>query len=480
MKWLNGALVGPFGSAQGERGRTLAEALWTSDGERLRRYREMLDLYEGRHWLRPIRNGRSMLTVNYPRVVVDKAVSYLLGEGLHFAVPGREQGLSEPSAAAAERLLYDVYQDGDVDAQDQQTALQSIALGDGFQKVYWDPAARQISVVDVDPMGVFPAWSGDRRGEFWRIDSAYRIQADEANRLYGTAARSGSWVAVVERWTAETFELFVGNEQRQAGPNPYGWVPFVHLPNLPVPGEQWGRSELADVASLVRAYNERLSDQADTIRYHADPPTIFKGVAEHTDLAVGPGTVWDIPADASVELLEWRGTAPEVEQHLERLLRSIYEVSETPRTAFGDSGRLLSGVALETELRPLIQKTIRRRFIWTTALRKRARMILRLAELYGVGDGRLGYAPYRARVIWPRLMPRDEAQEVLNESRLVGNGLRSVRTAMDQLGTQDPEAELARVTEDAQQLQVAGLRPSPAQPPTPASAPRPGNQPAGR
>jgi hypothetical protein len=184
--------------------------------------------------------------------------------------------------------------------------------------------------------------------------------------------------------------------------------------------------------------------------------------------------------DASVELLEWRGTAPEVERHLERLLRSIYEVSETPRTAFGDSGRLLSGVALETELRPLIQKTIRRRFIWTTALRKRARMILRLAELYGVGDGRLGYAPYRARVIWPRLMPRDEAQEVLNESLLVGHGLRSVRTAMDQLGTQDPEAELARVTEDAQRLQGVGLHPSPAQPAAPASTPQPGSQPAGR
>jgi hypothetical protein len=76
-------------------------------------------------------------------------------------------------------------------------------------------------------------------------------------------------------------------------------------------------------------------------------------------------------------------------------------------------------------------------------------------------------------------MPRDEAQEVLNESLLVGHGLRSVRTAMDQLGTQDPEAELARVTEDAQRLQAVGLRPSPTQPAAPANPPQPGNQPAG-
>src|SRR6185369_4123056 len=167
---------------------------------------------------------------------------------------------------------------------------------------------------------------------------------------------------------------------------------------------------------------------------------------------VGPGTVWDVPADGSVELLEWRGTAPAAEEHLKRLLRGIYEVSETPRTAFGDSGRLLSGVALETELRPLIQKTIRRRAIWTSALRKRARMILRLAERFDVGDGRLSYAPYRSRVVWPRLTPRDDAQEVLNETLLVNNGLRSVRTAMDELGTQDPEAELQRVVEDRRVL----------------------------
>jgi hypothetical protein len=36
---------------------------------------------------------------------------------------------------------------------------------------------------------------------------------------------------------------------------------------------------------LNRALNERLSDRADLIRYHAGPPVVFKGVAEHTELA---------------------------------------------------------------------------------------------------------------------------------------------------------------------------------------------------
>jgi hypothetical protein len=218
-------------------------------------------------------------------------------------------------------------------------------------------------------------------------------------------------------------------------------------------------SDLRDVLGLNRALNERLSDQADLIRYHADPPVVFTGVSEHTDLAVGPGTVWDLPADADVKLLEWQGTAPAVADHLDRLLRAIFEVSETPRTAFGDSGRLLSGVALETELRPLIQKTLRKRVNWTAALRRRNAIILKLAERFGLDGARAGeFAPYRTKVIWPPMVPRDDAQEVQNNLALVQAGLRSHRSAMDALGTEDPESELRRVVEDRARLGVMAFK----------------------
>ena len=130
-------------------------------------------------------------------------------------------------------------------------------------------------------------------------------------------------------------------------------------------------------------------------------------------------------------------------------LRAIFEVSETPRTAFGDAGRVLSGVALETELRPLIQKTLRRRVTWTAALRRRNALILRLAEQFGYAEAQPGaFAPYRSRVVWPPMVPKDDAQEVANNVALVQAGLRSHRTAMDALGTENPEAEVARVVED--------------------------------
>jgi hypothetical protein len=465
----NGALVGD----------TLLDALQTRDASRLRRYREYLDIYEGKHWLSTSgrRGGRSTLTLNYARAVVDKGVSYLLGRGLNFAVPadastGSGRAIATDSAERAERCLYDVYQDNNLDAVDMAAALNAGLLGDAVFKVFYDTAERRVRVVNVDPLAFFPRWSGDDLGSLWRVDLAYRLPAHEVQRLYGRRSANGvtpvsggkgtaDEVEVVERWTTDEFTLMVGREEVRAGPNPYGFIPFVHVANLQPPNEYWGVSDLRDVIGLNRALNERMSDQADLIRYHADPPVVFRGVSEHTDLAVGPGTVWDLPMDGDVKLLEWQGAAPDVGDHIDRLLRAMYEISETPRTAFGDSGRLLSGVALETELRPLIQKTLRKRVTWTAALRRRSAMVLQLAERFGVGGARVGeYAPYRTRVIWPPMIPRDDAQEVQNNLALVQAGLRSHRTAMDALGTEDPEKELEQVLEDRTRLDRSSARPS--------------------
>ena len=52
----------------------------------------------------------------------------------------------------------------------------------------------------------------------------------------------------------------------------------THVPNLPPPSENWGVSDLRDVMGLNRALNERMSDRADTIRYHAESSVILDEV----------------------------------------------------------------------------------------------------------------------------------------------------------------------------------------------------------
>src|SRR5438094_10527197 len=69
-----------------ESAEALAARLRSRDGERLRRYRDLLDFYEGTHFASS-RRGRTNLTVNYARAVVDKGVSFLFGRGIHISIP---------------------------------------------------------------------------------------------------------------------------------------------------------------------------------------------------------------------------------------------------------------------------------------------------------------------------------------------------------------------------------------------------------
>ena len=445
-----------------------AARLRVQGGARLRRYRQYQDFYEGRHFERT-RNGRSNLVLNYARAIVDKGVAYLLGRGVGFGVvPRRESSERDRRRAAeAEQLLYDVAWENDVEGVDLQVAQNAAVLGDGVYKVLWEPGTGRIRILSVDPRAFFATWAGDDAATLRRVEVLYSLGSEDL-ALGGYGLEPGQAEAlcgpdgtaeVVERWTPTELEVIVARTTTRRGENPYGCIPFVHVPNLPLANEPWGQSDLVDVIPINREIDERVSDQADVIRFHADPPIVFRGVTDHADLAVGPGTVWDIPADADVKLLEWQGQAVAVGEHIERLYRTLYEVTETPRSSFGDSGRVLSGVALETELRPIVQRTLRKRAWWTRALRRRSGLVLELARRFGVARAAGAVwpvEPHRIRVLWPPMLPKDDDSEVQNQIRLVGAGLRSHRTAMDALGTENPEEELARVGADRSALRLVG------------------------
>lgn len=53
----------------------------------------------------------------------------------------------------------------------------------------------------------------------------------------------------------------------------------ANIANPQPANEDWGVSGLRDVIGINRALNERLWDEADLIRYLADPPVVFQGDA---------------------------------------------------------------------------------------------------------------------------------------------------------------------------------------------------------
>ena len=240
--------------------------------------------------------------------------------------------------------------------------------------------------------------------------------------------------------------LIVDDRPVLDAPNPLGAPPYVIFPNVRKPHSPWGESDLVDLLEPARELNSRMSVLAHILEVSGNPIAVLENVSTGDNIRVAPGELWELPEKSRAYLLDMLsggGVRLHIE-YVDLLYRCLHDLAETPRTAFGDSGRVISGAALEVEMEPLVQKVSRKRAIWTGVIQRRNELMLRLWELSGAGE----LAPYRTLVQWPSLLPEDRSQLVRDEASLVEAGIHSRRRAMDVLGEDAPEDEWARVLEE--------------------------------
>ncbi len=419
------------------------------DIDRLKGYRELLDFYHGLHWQGRERRSENRLTFNYAKVFVDKVTSYLMS-GVNFAVdPVEHSDEARARARRAEVALDQVYEENNLEQLDFETEIDCAILGDACYKVIWDPEARSVKITAPDIQGVFTWWAGDDTSRIWRVASKYSLSADMVENLYGVKPK-GKTATVIELWTAKDFELWIDGSQIEKKANPYGVIPFVIYPNLKEPKKFWGVSDLFQIMEPQRELNRAVSQLAKILELSGNPIAVLENVEESEDIAVRPGAVWNIPEDARaylLDLLQGGGVRLHID-YINLLYRILHDLSESPRAAFGGTERDLSGVALEIELQPLLQKLRRKRIIRTAAYIRRNRLALKLLEKYrneSFGDNLL-------RVVWTPVLPRDLAALVANEQILVQSGIHSRRRAMDEVGVKDPETEFSRWLEERESI----------------------------
>ncbi len=189
-----------------------------------------------------------------------------------------------------------------------------------------------------------------------------------------------------------------------------------------------------------------MSQLSRILELSGNPIAVLENVEESQDIAVRPGAVWNIPEDAKaflLDLLQGGGVRLHID-YINLLYRTLHDISESPRAAFGGAERDLSGVALQIELHPLLQKIKRKRIIRTSAYNRRSEMILKLLEKYQ-GES---FGNNRLRVIWAPVLPQDMARLVSNEQTLIQTGIHSRRRAMEEVGVKDPEYEFNRWLEE--------------------------------
>ena len=421
----------------------------SDDDARVAAYAAALGFYRGDQWPGVPRRGETRLVFNYARALIRKTASYVFPGPVSFtAVTPEENAAAREAGNRVERRLAALANRLDLPRLDLALAIDAAVLGDAAIKVTWDGKEGQPRVAAVDPGSLVARWAPDDPRQVEEVIHAYGLTRAQIGRLFPTLPLTGLAAdrvyPVVEQWTAERWTVLVAGQTVQDLPNPYGWIPYVIAANNPRPFSFWGESDLTDLTGVCQELNQRMTVLSRILELSGAPIAVLENVHGSEGIAVGPGAKWELPEGAKAYLLDLlQGGGSQIHlDYVEQLFRVLHDLSETPRTAFGDSGRDLSGAALEVEIQPLVQKVARTRRMWEGVFAKRNAMVLDLCERLG-GDDLGGVR--ETVTVWPPVLPSDRDAAVRNAVSLVESGIQSRRGAIVALGGADPDSELAHI-----------------------------------
>ncbi len=423
-----------------------SSALPEEDRTRLQRYAEFAAFFDGGQW--PVRRqpGELRLTFNYARTLIRKVAAYVFPSPVTFSITADG---NDEAASRAERVLHETLSVSQPAHLDADLCIESAVLGDAAIKITWDAGRSSPAIAAVDPASLVATTLPDDPRRLKEMSQRYTLRGDQLTGLL--PATPGIDPArrydVAESWTNDRWAVWVDGQLAFEEPNPFGWIPYVVLANNVRPHAFWGTSDLTDLLDVCRELNSRMSVLARVLQLSGAPIAVLENVDSSEGIMVGPGARWELPKDSRAYLLDLLGSGG-VSLHVDYinvLYRAMHDLSETPRTAFGDSGRTISGAALEVEVQPLLQKVARKRQQWDAFYQERNSRLLDLLERFGDHD--LG-GLRQTTTIWPPVLPGDRDASVRNAVALVGAGIQSRHSAIASLGGNDPETELARIQQE--------------------------------
>ena len=334
--------------------------------DRLNGYKKALDFYSGDHWKAPTDNGEVKPVNNFCSTIVNKTLDFMYGAGLGFvAAPGNELLASLIDSiwtANQKNLLY------------QELCMMGSVLGDCFVFVTLTPDDK-IRLVSINPQFCFPMFERDSN-----TIKAVMIQ-------YPGDSMGPTGVPIINTLyiTPSEFVLYsdLNEVPETRKPNPFGFVPLVHIPNSAIPGKLFGRSDLKDVIPLNEEYNTTMYRMRRIISYHAEPTTVIFG-AKASKLEKGANKVWSgLPTDAKVENLQLNTDLSAIQAYMDKVEKAICRISDMPRCVFDTDMAIsnTSGIAIRLMYKPLLDKVGRKRVPYGEGITRVNDMIVKIIRI---------------------------------------------------------------------------------------------------
>ena len=444
----------------------LADEEFEVHGPRLNRYALNWAWYLGHHWAYKREIGEAQLTFNYVKAFADYITNFTFGRGIEFHSP-------EATSLIIPPLLKRVWEiDNDKTRTIWEMGQLGSVSGDVFIKVAYeeafvDPSGMihpgRVRILPINPAFCFPEFHPHDRTRMRRFKLKYKF--------WGTAQDGTRQVyTYVELITENQIEEFVNDELIDRRENPLGEIPIIHIPNTMVASSPWGLSDINDIISLNREYNEKATEISDIINYHAAPVTVIIG-AKASNLERGPKKVWSIGNEkAKIENLELETNFAGPLGYMEMVKRAMHEMTGVPEGALGQQTPIsnTSGVALQMQYASMMHRYRQKVTQYTAGLKRVNELAIRYLVLYEPDT--MMYNPtlsavapdpnqitvldpanpvtYRTDLHWPDPMPMDRLLKINEIQALQAMSLESRKGALRDLGEQYPDQKLEEIFEE--------------------------------
>ncbi len=443
----------------------LSDEEFEMHGPRLNRYAEYWAWYLGHHWGVRKEFGDAQLTFNYIRAFSDYINNFCFSRGIAFN-SAREYEHITPA------LLKRIWQnDNNMKTVLWEMGQQGGVSGDAFIKVAYEPAwtdeagvvhEGRVRILPLNSAYCFPTWHPHDRDRLLEFKLKYRF--------WGTNTEgTRSVYTYTELIRADVIREYVNDELIDERPNVLGEIPIVHIGNAPASGSPWGLSDVQDIISLNRQYNETATDIVDIVNYHAAPITVVIG-AKPSQLEKGANRVWSIGnKDVKVENLQSNVDLQYSIEVLTMLKTAMHEMTGVPESALGQSQPIsnTSGVALSIQFQPLMQKFELKKLQYGKGLKKINELALRTLFIFepattlynplteGIRQpDQVEFADpsdplvYVTDIDWPSPLPVDKLIKLNEIQGMMAMSLESRRGALKELGEQFPDEKLREIFDE--------------------------------
>ena len=434
-------------------------------------YTTLRDFYKGKQWSYTPEEGATMRTYNYSFVVVENMTAFLASE--------KPEIIHEPSKVAdpldrviseqLTKLLNVVHDYNSLHIQFQKGARIGSMIGDTFiVGPFWDKEKRQITYRVVDkPELVRPIWKTDDFTELAGFIMSYRIDLRVAEKMYaekmkergitslvadpadthGQPAPTNQSMANVKiYWDDTEFLLKVKGKILDYVEHKSGFVPCQYIPNIQLPGENKGTSDLENLLDAQQQYNIGASGEKDILDAVAYPILWGNNLDNISEIQTGKGTVYNVPEDSVLNAIQITGNPSVVDNYSKDRRADIISLARQNDVVITGSSSVaqMSGRAMAVIMQGVNNSVNLRKPFWQSAFQNLNANILKMMERYLPESKELIRGNYKTSVFITSAYMRS----VVDELNKLTHKTQSLESTMKNMGINSPSEEIKIIKEE--------------------------------